>query len=113
MRSCAGAGMLPRLSIVWPHNLQAQRSLSRMLPEPSASQRILETPQAKDVGVKPENGREPSGRSDTSNRLHDSIFVSADAPVYDVPMCAIHRPLQSATDNQKVHVFCIPTTVPL
>lgn len=37
-----------------------------------------------------------------SNPLHESIFVSDDAPVYDVPMNVIHRPLQSTTDENKV-----------
>ncbi len=38
------------------------------------------------------------------NPLHESIFVSDDAPVYDVPMQVIHRPLQSFTDEAKVRV---------
>ena len=36
------------------------------------------------------------------NPLHESVFVSDDAPVYDVPMHVIHRPLQSTTDENKV-----------
>ena len=38
-----------------------------------------------------------------SNPLHESIFVSEDAPVYHVPMHVIHRPLQSTTDENKVN----------
>lgn len=41
-----------------------------------------------------------AGHSDLAD-LHDSVFVSEDAPVYDVPMRVIHRPLQSFTDEQK------------
>ena len=47
-------------------------------------------------------GPENSQQTDASNRLHDSIFVSSDAPVYDVPMSVIHRPLPSSTDEHKV-----------
>ena len=36
------------------------------------------------------------------NPLHESAFVSDDAPVHDVPMHVIHRPLQSTTDENKV-----------
>lgn len=41
-------------------------------------------------------------RHTSPNPLHDSVFVSADAPVYDVPMRVIHRPLQSYTTEAKV-----------
>lgn len=34
--------------------------------------------------------------------LHESIFVSENDPVYDVPMSVIHRPLQSFTEEGKV-----------
>lgn len=37
------------------------------------------------------------------NPLHKSVFVSEDAPVYDVPISVIHRPLQSYIDENKVH----------
>lgn len=47
-------------------------------------------------------GPEDCQQTDVSNRLHDSIFVSSDAPVYDVPMSVIHRPLPSSTDENKV-----------
>lgn len=40
--------------------------------------------------------------SQAADGLHGSIFVSADAPVYDVPLSVIHRPLQSTTNCQKV-----------
>ncbi len=36
------------------------------------------------------------------NPLHESVFVSDDTPVHDVPMHVIHRPLQSTTDENKV-----------
>ncbi len=36
------------------------------------------------------------------NPLHESVFVSNDTPVHDVPMHIIHRPLQSTTDESKV-----------
>ena len=36
------------------------------------------------------------------NRLHESVFVSDDTPVHDVPLHVIHRPLQSTTDENKV-----------
>ncbi|DBB12044.1 TPA: Sulfiredoxin [Trebouxia sp. C0006] len=39
------------------------------------------------------------------NPLHESAFVSDDAPVHDVPMHVIHRPLQSTTDENKVRTF--------
>lgn len=37
------------------------------------------------------------------NPLHESIFVSGDDPVYDIPMSVIHRPLQSFTEESKVY----------
>ena len=44
------------------------------------------------------NSRDPASSPD----LHESIFVSPDAPIHDVPMRVIHRPLQSFTDENKV-----------
>ena len=44
---------------------------------------------------------QPHG-SFSSNPLHESIFVSENDPVYDVPMSVIHRPLQSFTEEGKV-----------
>ena len=49
----------------------------------------------KDVTLRP-------GKSSKHNPLHESIFVSDDAPVYEVPMQVIHRPLQSFTNENKV-----------
>ena len=40
--------------------------------------------------------------SPSPNPLHESIFVSENDPVYDVPMNVIHRPLQSFTEEGKV-----------
>lgn len=34
-----------------------------------------------------------------------SIFVDDDAPVYDVPMDVIRRPLMSTVDSEKVAAF--------
>ena len=53
----------------------------------------------------PDSGTDTLADPGVSHRLHDSIFVSADAPVYDVPMSVIHRPLQSSTDEEKVSLF--------
>ena len=41
-------------------------------------------------------------QSASTSDLHHSVFVSPDAPVYDVPKRVIHRPLQSFTDENKV-----------
>lgn len=41
-------------------------------------------------------------QSHSPNPLHESIFVSENDPVYDVPMNVIHRPLQSFTEEGKV-----------
>lgn len=53
----------------------------------------------------PDSGTDTLPDPGVSHRLHESIFVSADAPVYDVPMSVIHRPLQSSIDEKKVSLF--------
>lgn len=39
------------------------------------------------------------------NELPSSIFVSEDAPVYDMPVSAISRPIASVLDDSKVQQF--------
>lgn len=47
----------------------------------------------------------PANCSSTDRSSSSSIFVPEDAPVYDIPVSAINRPLQSAVDPSKVAQF--------
>ena len=59
-----------------------------------------------------ESGSACAEKNTTSSAdLHESVFVSEEAPVYDVPMRVIHRPLQSFTDEQKVRACLLEPVI--